>query len=844
MPIRVKEIFRSDLDPNSDYWWAADKLDKLNYNFGLLSLGGVPGPLGAQGNDGFTGERGFQGFEGNQGPFGPQGNVGMSGKSTWKRIYGENNDTLIPLFQGGSEYAAIPIVIGAQSDPGPNDYNNALGWSTSVATFYSKNSNVGNNPPVLRNNLSFETKTVKELEIGYRLNLIDANTTYVDFGKTLVNPALIGTLDVNVLLDQTNYNLRNRSNQNNLLSINTNSLNSHSSSSEFNGAQGITTNSLTYNSNAGIDQVLVSTNVDGDVIWKNQFEVFSALPEGSVISIRREDFNNINFHINDAGDLDEGATNDLHIIYGRGRVDGPFKGWYLANGKTWEFDNGVIEHLVPNLNSFDYNVDNGTPNTGEQGGVGGDDTTVVIGGGNASVNASYNSPTTNYSVDLILDPSDDVLELDSSTGSNATLHKNINIIKLNEKNLYWRTNPSGQIAYQSIVASAQANNANDACGFPTQNYFITNYTIGTWSDTNNSLTGSTLYTNVGGNPGAIATSNKWYASDGVARLWNGTQFTSVSVCPITTNLNLNYNLDVTSLNGTVVATGIYTIDGSDYVNATTLEDSNGNNAGSGWYKIANDPNGLRRYWNGSQFLGESISEEYVYNETNLELSHKSGSASCKNWNLINPDIVYYATDNPTVGPVPSSVLTKISQENGTVYVHKDWIGNTVGQFPLVKVYSQNRPGFTSPYITILEAGFGLNNPVYFASILTTSKLNNAFGCISSNSISGPVGIDPTDYNNGLSPTVDGTGGTIYVNSSNGATVTLTATNANESHWAIANVTITGQSTLNVSLQGDVGTSNATRTDTDQIILPQGTHTWTWDILNFTGSSLLNLTISQ
>jgi len=841
MPIRVKEIFKSDLDPNSDYWWAADKLDKLNYNFGLLSLGGVPGPLGPQGNDGYTGERGFQGLEGNEGPFGPQGNIGLGGKSTWKRIYGENNDTLIPLFQGGSEYAAIPIVIGAQADPGTNDYNDALGWSTSVATFYSKNSNVGNNPPVLRNNLSFETKTVKEFEIGYRLNPINPNTTYVDFGKTLVNPALIGELDVNILLDQTNYNLKDR-NTNNLLSINTNTLTSHSSDSEFNGAQGITTNSLTYNSNTGLDQVLVSTNVDGDVIWKNQFEVFSALPEGSVISIRREDFNNTNFHINDAGALDEGSTNDLHIIYGRGRADGPFKGWYLANGKTWEFDNGVIEHLVPNLNSFNYSVDNGIPNTGEIGGTAGDDTTIIIGGGDTEVNALYSSPNTNYTVDLTLNSSDDILDVDSITGSSATLHKNVNIVKLNEKNLYWRTNPSGQVAYQPIITSAPANNANDACGNPNQNYFITNYVTGTWSDTNNSLTGYTLYTNVGGNPGAIATSNKWYASGGVARLWDGTQFTSTSFCPITTNINLNYNLDVTSLNGSVVATGIYTIDGNDYASATVLEDSNGNTANGGWYKEASNNNGLRRYWNGSQFLGESISEEYVYNETTLQFSYKSGSASCKNWNLIVPDIVYYATNSTTVGP-SSSVLTKINQENGTIYVHKDWLGNTVGQFPLVKVYSQNRPGFTSPWISIIEAGFGLNNPVYYASILTNSKINNPFGCISGNSISGPVGIDPTDYNNGLSPTVDGTGGTIYVNSPS-ATVTLTATNANESHWAIASVDITGQSSLNISLQGDVGFNNVSRTDTDQIILQQGTYNWTWDILNFTESSLLNLTISQ
>ena len=33
MPLNIKNIFSSDLDPNRTDFWSTDKLDKLNYNF-------------------------------------------------------------------------------------------------------------------------------------------------------------------------------------------------------------------------------------------------------------------------------------------------------------------------------------------------------------------------------------------------------------------------------------------------------------------------------------------------------------------------------------------------------------------------------------------------------------------------------------------------------------------------------------------------------------------------------------------------------------------------------------------------------------------------------------------
>ena len=58
MNIRIKELFKSDLDPNSNQWWSKDKIDKINYNFSLMRNGGPSGPTGIEGANGEEGEKG------------------------------------------------------------------------------------------------------------------------------------------------------------------------------------------------------------------------------------------------------------------------------------------------------------------------------------------------------------------------------------------------------------------------------------------------------------------------------------------------------------------------------------------------------------------------------------------------------------------------------------------------------------------------------------------------------------------------------------------------------------------------------------------------------------------
>lgn len=83
MNIRIKELFKSDLDPNSTEWWSEDKIDKINYNFNVLSEGGPAGPVGIEGPNGNEGLKGGDGDEGSQGPQGPQGVPGPDSSGNW-----------------------------------------------------------------------------------------------------------------------------------------------------------------------------------------------------------------------------------------------------------------------------------------------------------------------------------------------------------------------------------------------------------------------------------------------------------------------------------------------------------------------------------------------------------------------------------------------------------------------------------------------------------------------------------------------------------------------------------------------------------------------------------------
>ena len=106
----IKEIFKSDLDPNLTIWWSNAKVDKLNYNFNQLVLGGPQGPQGQTGNSGAYGARGDQGFQGPVGYDGPQGHQGPEAISAWTRRSTTDRDIIIPKDNFENQATAIRVV--------------------------------------------------------------------------------------------------------------------------------------------------------------------------------------------------------------------------------------------------------------------------------------------------------------------------------------------------------------------------------------------------------------------------------------------------------------------------------------------------------------------------------------------------------------------------------------------------------------------------------------------------------------------------------------------------------------------------------------------------------------
>ena len=98
MAIDIKEIFVTDLDAGNSSWWSQHKLDKINYNFELLSNGGMPGPTGTQGPAGNHGSIGLAGTQGFQGPIGELGHQGASGLSYWRSVITTPNyENIMPI---------------------------------------------------------------------------------------------------------------------------------------------------------------------------------------------------------------------------------------------------------------------------------------------------------------------------------------------------------------------------------------------------------------------------------------------------------------------------------------------------------------------------------------------------------------------------------------------------------------------------------------------------------------------------------------------------------------------------------------------------------------------------
>ena len=380
MKIRIKELFKSDLDPNSNEWWSKDKIDKINFNFNLLRNGGPIGPSGLEGPNGIEGDKGETGTEGNQGPIGNQGVIGPPSEGTWK-LYVEpsGHKVIYPSVPSGLSGITIPV-IGASAHIVSGTQNLISPFYGDVATAPINNAgsgalNIITDSPTTESGLnhfsslsSVHLMLDKDVEKSFNIGVFsedDGNgattPTFKIYPTTQPNSNYTNTIKFggDVVFDFI-------SNQGNINTIGTDSIINYPfnvTASQPGETITFTVNKIKYNIGASLNNVLKSTDTDGTVVWENVASLFSILPIGSIVRIPSTSFTSDNFYIEDSitsnnGPVDGGnGVYDIRTNFGSGKTSGMFAGWYICNGLKWG-DGAVISYDTPNLNGFSYSFDN------------------------------------------------------------------------------------------------------------------------------------------------------------------------------------------------------------------------------------------------------------------------------------------------------------------------------------------------------------------------------------------------------------------------------------------------------------------------------------------------------
>ena len=395
MKIDVKEIFKSDLDPNSPAWWSTPKIDKINYNFYQLKNGGMPGPDGTIGPDGNFGAVGKKGFQGIIGDTGFQGAKGISADTDW--VYFQTDAQkpgyLFPkkISTSGVQYAPTPVNIGIKWNDnygGINRYTTPVGYGDYVVlSNVNSTATTGSIKSNLR--LSYNSKICdfrltesNNLYIGKFISS-DPNFSIIqNISKSTIKTCnSTGTIFSAHVMDDTSAIINEIGTAANVILSNSATA-STKSNNIFNYSVGAITN-----------YVLSSNSSAGNVSWRKKRELFPSFPIGSIISIKLSDLTSTSFYLNETFTQQPigGVLPALDIRWGRGKLNTQYSGWYLCNGKEWKPSGSTSpSYLVPNLNAFDYSI--ASNGAGQHTVIGaGNNSQILIGGSDILLNATQSA---------------------------------------------------------------------------------------------------------------------------------------------------------------------------------------------------------------------------------------------------------------------------------------------------------------------------------------------------------------------------------------------------------------------------------------------------------------------
>ncbi len=470
MNIRIKELFKSDLDPNSNEWWSKDKLDKINFNFKLMRNGGPSGPTGIEGVNGAEGEKGDQGPQGPDGPQGPQGMIGPESSGTWKSAMLASDQKLI--------YPSVPFngtivsILGASAHVDQNGdllspyYKetstspvNAQGpGALNIITEAPASTDPGSpSVPLISDQKSITLMQDNDLSRAFDMGLesyTNNNTNdSVFLGIGPHDNTVFNSNKFHIKFDSDNiFNFGSSEVFTNILGVDSNIKWNLTVDASTNPSHTIEfkVGEIKYmNHSPSLNKILKSIDTQGTVEWENVSSMFQVLPIGSIIRIPRNTFfSEDNFYLADpiTSFNSLSTNNDVRTNFGAGKPDGGFAGWYLCNGEKWG-DGGQLEYDTPNLNGFSWSITNIPGNTGgistlEMGG----DTTyngnIVFSGGVSSL-----GPAPGFSANTIghtnSSPSPEVFlmsaEAEPTDDNHIIMGEQISIIYLQKYDHEWRT---------------------------------------------------------------------------------------------------------------------------------------------------------------------------------------------------------------------------------------------------------------------------------------------------------------------------------------------------------------------------------------------------------------------
>jgi uncharacterized delta-60 repeat protein len=367
------------------------------------------------------------------------------------------------------------------------------------------------------------------------------------------------------------------------------------------------------------------------VKWGNPRDIIGGFPIGSIIAID-SDFNNTLFDLTRSGQLSDNQIDQVigkpsfnppvfSFTYGAGLSTNRFSGWYLCNGKNWY--KGSLSYQVPNLSSFDLLV-----NYKFQSSPGGAFTDAnlsvvstrrqILASANLAFVANFNgsSFSLSNSVNSYIDSGEPTQIFAGSNTGNTALELigganqgMIFLVYLGEPGFKWDTSNTtptlnnielGYSATASILACAASNlpyKVDFSAIWEEENTWETrDYRLFTQDGTELARTG-------------------FYKKNGIVRYWNADTglFSGRTICPSFNSIELVYNTSVISdaINGPFISLtkSPYFIDGNTLSSSTSvyLNQAGSEPAPAGWYRDSNS----RRYWNGTSFIGATITLEYV-----------------------------------------------------------------------------------------------------------------------------------------------------------------------------------------------------------------------------------------